>query len=252
MESLEGAASAGDLEAANLPDQLLADGYAVRVAHTPAHARALARGSPTDLVLIRAGHSLRAALDLVVEIRCGERLDALDAGAARGECCAPPVRRPPHSWSACVPIVVIVPRGSRVDILRAFEVGADDCLAAPFFYLELRARMRALIERSRRDVAPQVVRAGPLAIDAASRIVTLDGRRTLPLPRLQFELLLALAREPHRVIARSELTRRLWGPEPPDSTRSLDSHASRLRRALQAAHAERWIVGVRGVGYRLR
>lgn len=261
----EGDLGEGDLRDENIADadilteQLLADGHTVRLARTAAHARALARGSrsrspsPPDLVLIQAQRRLREALDLVLEIRgSGATEGRDDANDARGD--HRPARRapPPHPWPARVPIIVIVPRRSPIDVLRAFEVGADDCLAAPLCYLELRARIRALLARCSHDFPPPIVRAGPLAIDTASRAVMLEGRRLLDLPRLQYELLLALAREPHRVIARSELTRCLWGRELPDSTRALDSHASRLRRALRAAHAERWIVGIRGVGYRLR
>ncbi len=75
--------------------------------------------------------------------------------------------------------------------------------------------------------------------------------RPLQLRRLEYELLVHLAGEPQRVFAKQELLRAVWGYPTPVSTRTLDSHASRLRRKLCAEGNERWVVNVRGVGYRL-
>ena len=72
----------------------------------------------------------------------------------------------------------------------------------------------------------------------------------MQLRRLEYELLVHLAREPPRVFAKQELLRDVWGYPTPVSTRTLDTHASRLRRKLRA-EGERWVVNVRGVGYRL-
>jgi DNA-binding response OmpR family regulator len=76
-------------------------------------------------------------------------------------------------------------------------------------------------------------------------------RRSLQLRRLEYELLVHLAREPQRVCAKRELLRAVWGYPVPVSTRTLDSHASRLRRKLRAEGEEQWVINVRGVGYRL-
>ncbi len=75
--------------------------------------------------------------------------------------------------------------------------------------------------------------------------------RPLSLRRLEYELLLHLAREPQRVCAKQELLRAVWGYPTSVCTRTLDSHASRLRRKLRAEGGEPWVVNVRGVGYRL-
>lgn len=108
------------------------------------------------------------------------------------------------------------------------------------------------------DRPPPVCVAG-LVIDVAARAVSLDGQ-PLRLRRLEYELLLVLARDPRRVFADRELLRLVWGHHTPLATRTLATHASRLRRRLAAAEREagtavaggRWLVNVRGVGYRLR
>jgi DNA-binding response OmpR family regulator len=96
-------------------------------------------------------------------------------------------------------------------------------------------------------VAP--LQIGPLTIDPAARSVSLAGKR-LELRRQEYELLLHLAGNPSRVFRRQELLMAAWGYRSPGTTRTLDSHASRLRRKLSAA-GDHWVVNVRGVGYRL-
>jgi len=96
-----------------------------------------------------------------------------------------------------------------------------------------------------------VVKVGDLCIDPASREVRL-GDREVELSAKEFALLHALAGEPTRVFTKEELLRDVWGFKLMGSTRTLDSHASRLRRKLTPlAGGRRWVVNVWGVGYRL-
>jgi DNA-binding response OmpR family regulator len=88
-----------------------------------------------------------------------------------------------------------------------------------------------------------------LTIDPAGRAVSLHGDR-LDLRKLEYELLLHLASDPQRVFHRQELLQAVWGYQADAPTRTIDSHASRLRRKL-ATTGEPWIVNVRGVGYQL-
>ena len=142
-------------------------------------------------------------------------------------------------------------RAQQPDVLRAFEVGADDFLARPARYLELRARLRAVLRRSE-SVAPgeRLLQVGPLAIDVDAHAVSLHGER-LDLRRLEYELLVLLASAPERVFSKEELLRSIWGYQSCTATRTVDSHASRLRRQLDVDGRGRWVINVWGVGYRL-
>jgi DNA-binding response OmpR family regulator len=155
-----------------------------------------------------------------------------------------------RSWDLEVPLIVLGrPDADAVDRVRAFERGADDFLARPFLYDELLARMRAVLRRSARG-SPDLVRVGEITIDRPTRRVTVAGERVV-LPTKEYELLLKLASDPHRVFTKEELLREVWGFRSIGRTRTLDSHASRLRRKLNATGRGPFVVNVWGVGYRL-
>ncbi len=154
-----------------------------------------------------------------------------------------------RSWSPEVPVIVLGRPGSDpVDRVRAFERGCDDYVALPFHYEELLARIRAVLRRagSGRDV----VQAGEIAIDRATRRVAIADR-TVALAAKEYELLIKLAGEPTRVFTKEELLREVWGFRSLGRTRTLDSHASRLRRKLAEAGGRRYVINIWGVGYRL-
>ncbi len=209
-----------------LVDQLEADGYAARLARTAEHARVTARGStPAAVVLCDLEHPC-AALGLLAEVREGE-----------------------DPWSGSLPVIVVGSRAQEPDVLRAFDAGADDFIARPASYLELRARLRALLRRVAGDMDAPRVHVGPLVIDQRAHTVSVHGR-TVALRCLEYELLVRLARDPGRVFAKDELMRDVWGYPQAINTRTLDSHASRLRGKLRACGGS-WVVNIRGVGYRL-
>ncbi len=126
---------------------------------------------------------------------------------------------------------------------------ADDCLARPFVYEELVARIHALLRRCPPRV--ELIDLGPLTIDRAARRV-LAGGNEVELSAKEFALLVKLAGDPDRVFTREQLLRDVWGFRTYVPTRTLESHASRIRRKLETAGLAGWVVNVWGVGYKLR
>ena len=214
----------------DITDQLLADNYPAELLTSAQDAAQFAQWHPPRAVIIGSLGSPRAPLTLLRHIR-----------------------RPAHDapgWSADLPVIMLNASRRQTDLLRAFDVGADDVLTPPPTYLELRARLRAVLRRTdAQRTRDRRLRIRSLTINTASRDVTIDGRM-LDLRRLEYDLLAHLASDPRRVFHKRELLINLWGYPDPATTRTLDSHASRLRRNL-TGNGERWIINVRGVGYRL-
>ena len=149
-----------------------------------------------------------------------------------------------------VPVIVLGSEGAdAVDRVRAFARGCDDFLGRPFLYDELVARIRAVLRRSgpapRESLAVDVIR-----IDIPARAVTVGGER-VPVGGKEYELLMKLASDPGRVFRKEELLRDVWGYRSLGVTRTLDSHASRLRRKLQVNGHGPFVINVWGVGYKL-
>ncbi len=149
------------------------------------------------------------------------------------------------------PVIVLgAAEADAVDRVHAFRKGCDDYVARPFDYQELVERIRAVLRRVRPSVT-DVLEAGPVRIDTRTRDVRVVGRR-VQLSQKEYELLVQLAREPERVYTKAELLHEVWQYRAPARTRTLDSHASRLRRKLrEAADDEVLVENVWGVGYRL-
>jgi len=154
-------------------------------------------------------------------------------------------------WLDRAPVIVLGHAESDVvDRVHAFRQGCDDYLAPPFDYQELVERIRAVLRRAR-PVPPAVVEVPPLRIDIATRDVRVAGSR-VQLPHKEYELLLRLASEPQRVFTKAELLRDVWGYSVAGRTRTVDSHASRLRRKLrELAPSVAFVDNEWGVGYRL-
>jgi DNA-binding response OmpR family regulator len=157
---------------------------------------------------------------------------------------------PGRSWDRNVPVIVLGElQSDAVDRVQAFERGCDDFVPRPFHYEELVARIHAVLRRTRPGSRTRLA-AGPLAVDRVTRRVTVHGL-SVALSAKEYELLVKLAVEPTRVFTKEELLRDVWGYRSLGRTRTLDSHASRLRRKLTVAGADDCVLNVWGVGYRL-
>jgi DNA-binding response OmpR family regulator len=149
-----------------------------------------------------------------------------------------------------VPVIVIGGEQSdAIDRVRAFAKGCDDFVARPFVYDELLARMNAVLRRVR-PAEPERLQAGSISVERVTRRVRVDGTR-VDLAAKEYELLVRLAAEPYRVFTKEELLREVWGFRSLGRTRTLDSHASRLRRKLHAVDPGPFVINVWRVGYRL-
>jgi DNA-binding response OmpR family regulator len=142
-----------------------------------------------------------------------------------------------------VPILVITARDAVADRIKGLDAGADDYLVKPFDLDELAARVRALVRRAEGRAEP-VVRHGPIALDPATRAVTLRGR-PVELSGREFTLLQALLARPGAVLSRAQLEERLYGWDEEVGSNAVEVHIHNLRRKLGADT----IRNVRGVGY---
>jgi DNA-binding response OmpR family regulator len=149
-----------------------------------------------------------------------------------------------------VPVIVLGdPTSDAVDRVRALDQGCDDFLARPFVYEELRARIHAVLRRTNGREHELLV-AAEIRADIATRCVTVGGR-VVELAGKEYALLLKLMSDPRRVFTKEQLLREVWDFRSLGRTRTLDSHASRLRRKLQASGDGPFVLNVWGVGYRL-
>ena len=149
-----------------------------------------------------------------------------------------------------VPVIVVSAKGAEADIVSALELGADDYVTKPYSVRELVARIRAATRRSGAAAGAELLTAGALSLDLATRRLRLPSGEQ-DLPKKEFEVLQLLMQRPGRVVPREEFLDEVWGFAWAGDTRSLDQHVRRLRRRLEADPAAPGIEAVRGVGYRL-
>lgn len=152
-----------------------------------------------------------------------------------------------------VPIIMLTAKARDTDILRGFDVGADDYLTKPFNSKELVARVKAVLRRTNRseETMTNLVSCGALNIDLARRTVSADGE-LVSLARTEFDLLRCLAVNANRVLTHEELLTDVWGPEYRNDLDYLRAYIRYLRRKLEPDPASPiYILTSQGVGYML-
>ena len=148
-----------------------------------------------------------------------------------------------------VPVIMLTAKGDETDRVVGLELGADDYVAKPFSPRELLARLRAVLRRVQPEAVAETVKVRNISIEVAAREVRVAGEPVL-LTGIEFDLLLALARRPGRVVPRDTLLEQAGRGDVAVGDRTVDVHVSHLRKKLgDDPRSPRVIKTVRGVGY---
>ncbi len=155
-----------------------------------------------------------------------------------------------------VPVIMVTAKDEVVDRVVGLEIGADDYVTKPYSYRELLARVRAVLRRRRVGFADDeddedLFEVGPVQLWVARHEVLVEGE-PVSMPLREFELLEFLARNPDRVLTRSQLMDRVWGVDYIGDSKTLDVHVKRLRAKIEPDPSRPvHLITVRGLGYKL-
>jgi DNA-binding response OmpR family regulator len=206
-------------------DYLERAGFKVEVARDGRQALAAIRASRPDLIVLDLGLPDQDGLDVTRQVRKDSN----------------------------VPIIMLTARGEETDKLVGLELGADDYMVKPFSPKELVARVRAVLRRvaAGSSANEDVLHAGDLTLDLPRMRTDVAGR-SVELTGTEFQLLAALARQPGRILTRSQLLDAVHGVAFESYERAIDTHIKNLRRKIEPNPREpRYILTVYGVGYKL-
>jgi DNA-binding response OmpR family regulator len=149
------------------------------------------------------------------------------------------------------PVLILSAKRSVDDRVKGLQAGGDDYLTKPFSFVELLARVQALIRRASRETEPARLVAGELTVDLLSREVTRAGSRIDMQPR-EFALLEYLMRNVGRVVSKTMILEHVWGYDFDPMTNVVDVLVSRLRNKVDRDFEKKLIQTHRGVGYALK
>ena len=212
--------------AATLDYNLRAEGLLTRIAHTGAAGlEAAAADPPPDVIILDLMLPDLPGTEVCRRLRASER--------TRG-----------------VAIIMCTAKGSEIDRVVGFEVGADDYIVKPFSVRELLLRVKAVLRRTQRpDADSDSLRFGRLRVDREAHRVWVD-QDEVTLTALEFRLLHTFLSRKGRVQSRETLLADVWGIEAEVTTRTVDTHVKRLREKIGVAGD--YIETLRGVGYRFK
>lgn len=148
------------------------------------------------------------------------------------------------------PVIIVSARTEEADKVRGLEIGADDYVVKPYSLVELLARVKAQLRRSRPGAAGEHLVYDDIMLDAETH-KAFRGKNELKLGPTEFRLLMTFMEKPGRVWSRDQLLDRVWGREIYVDTRTVDVHIARLRKALNGSGEGDQIRTIRGAGYAL-
>jgi DNA-binding response OmpR family regulator len=211
-----------------LAAQLDADGHTIHVADSPTQATSKLATHAIDIVLLGAFDTPADAPALLRTLRAGQL----------------------HPRIHPAQPVITIGSDDDLETVRAYEAGSDHHVSSDSAYLVMRAVITTIARRTLATVTSRHLHIGGLHIDTAARTVDINGE-PIKLSRIEFDLLAELATDPTRVFAKDELMQAVWGYSAHGRTRTLDSHACRLRAKLATQGAEGYIANRWGLGYKL-
>ena len=213
-----------------LLDLLEAEGYRVTTADNGRQALDLFHAETFDLLLLDVMMPEMSGYDVCREVRKND---------------------------ANVPIIILTAKGEEIDKVVGLELGADDYVTKPFGLHELRARIAAVLRRSRNNtIVPTNVPTEQFQIGAATvnrktyQVVLND--QTINLTSREMKLLELFHARPNEVLSRNDLLNAAWGVDYFGTTRTLDQHIAQLRKKIEIdPAAPQLLITVHGVGYKL-
>jgi len=149
-----------------------------------------------------------------------------------------------------IPIIMLTARSEEVDRVQGLDTGADDYVVKPYSMIELIARIRALLRRTRPSSVGEILSYGDISLDAEQHKVTRNGN-SIKMGPTEFRLLTTFMEKPGRVWTRDQLLNRVWGVDADIDDRTVDVHVGRLRKLLSQNGEPDPIRTVRGTGYSL-
>ncbi|SFA98154.1 two-component system, OmpR family, phosphate regulon response regulator PhoB [Poseidonocella pacifica] len=155
-----------------------------------------------------------------------------------------------RSETRAIPIIMLSARSEEVDRVRGLETGADDYMVKPYSVIELMARVRTQLRRSRPSSVGELLEYEDMRLDSESHKVFRGGQE-VRLGPTEFRILSTFMERPERVWSREQLLNRVWGRDLYVDTRTVDVHIGRLRKALMSHGGADPVRTVRGVGYSL-
>ena len=200
------------------------EGYEVSLAHDGDEALRMATGESRDLVILDVMLPKTSGLDVCRQIR---------------------------KEGGNVPIIMLTARGQEIDKVIGLKSGADDYVTKPFSFLELVARVEAVLRRASGDPSGrEQYRFGDVRLEFERREAT-KGRKAVDLSRREFELLKYMVHHRGKAIPRERLLEAVWGYNHDSHTRTVDMHVAKLRKKLEDDPGRpAFIVTVHGVGYK--